>query len=200
MRNAHHENSQFTTAARIAFLLYLPFTDFDRLPDLSQIVHGPHEGRERYDPNRNNDPLWCTVFSHWLEKEPHLFPHEIDRLVQDEDFSLVVNPDDVSYEESVNPPPRHEQEWQRLARLPRNHRNIDRPREFLIERDVDLQHDWSTDFPEERLWANPETFVREKKQADPGYVGDEDMPADTLNHCKRLAFEYIVECFRRRTS
>src|SRR5204863_5963262 len=36
MRNAGRENAQFATAAQRAVLLYLPFTDFDRLTDLSQ--------------------------------------------------------------------------------------------------------------------------------------------------------------------
>lgn len=78
---------------------------------------------------------------YWLEKELHLFPHEIHRLihgVEEDDFNLIVNTDDMIDEEPVNPPPRHEQEWQRFARLPVNHGNIGRSCEFLGERDVDL--------------------------------------------------------------
>lgn len=54
--------------------------------------------------------------------------------------------------------------------------------------------------PEERLSADPETFVREQRRADPRYIGGEDMPADALNDDQRLAFEHIVECFRWRIS
>lgn len=57
MRNAGHENPEFITAARRVLLLYLSFTDFDRLIDLGQIARGPHEDIERYDLIRNNDRL-----------------------------------------------------------------------------------------------------------------------------------------------
>ena len=115
MRNTNREGPQFATAARRALLLYLPFTDFDRLTDLSQIARGQHEDVERYDLTRNNDGLWSTLFLYWLAKEPHLFPHEIHQLVQgidENDFNLVIDPDNMTDDEPIDPPPRREQEWQ----------------------------------------------------------------------------------------
>ena len=69
-------------------------------------------------------------------------------------------------------------------------------------RDIDLQHDWSTDLPEEQLLDNPETFVRRQRQAEIQHGGDggEDIRADALNTGQRVAFQYIVEYFRRRIS
>ena len=88
---------------------YLPFTDFDQLTDICQTGLVRHEHLERYDPNANNDGLWMALFMYWLHHEPLLFPQEIYRLVQgidEADFDLVVDPDEMSDDEPVHPPPR----------------------------------------------------------------------------------------------
>jgi ATP-dependent DNA helicase PIF1 len=203
VRDAGRNNPPFATAARRALLLYLPFTDFNHLTDIAQIVQ-PAERVEQYDPTRNNDNLWWLLFHHWLQHEPHLFPDEIHRLVQgieEADFDLVVNPDDQDEEPAIpEPPQRQEQEWERLARLPANRGNVGRPREFLGHRDVDLQHDWATDLAVDRLTEPPETFVSVHKRADAGYVGGAYIPPDGLNNGQRLAFNHIVQCFENRIS
>ena len=62
---------------------------------------------------------------------------------------------------------------------------------------MDLQHDWSTDLPEERLSAIPETFISMQRRVDGAHVGGDYVPADALNEGQRLAFDHVVECFRR---
>jgi len=120
--------------------------------------------------------------------------------IENEDFNFVVNPDEDDETPVPEPPHRREQEWERLARLPVNRGNIGRPREFLGHRDVDLQHDWSTDLAEEHLTADPETFISVQKRTDAGFVGGGHVPPDALNDGQRLVFNHIVEHFTQRIS
>ena len=193
--------SVFATAARRALLLYYPFTDFHALADISQIANPDLHPAQRYDRDDNHDQSWSLIFLYHLREHPNFFPPEIHRLVQgieEEDFS-----DDDDLDDEVNnrvePPLRREQEWQRLARLPANYGNIGRPENYLGTRDMDLQHDWDRDMPEEQLSADPETFIAVQKATDVGNINrGEHVLADALNEGQRAAFDHIVGRFRHR--
>jgi hypothetical protein len=142
----------FTTAARRAMLLYVPFRDFHALTDVGQALD-PNTRPERYDINRPRGDIdwnWTLVFRLIIHPQPALFPHHVVQAfhnINQDDFDIAIDPDDDDFD-PPEPPHRREQEWERLAReVPAGRGNIGQPCQFLGERDVDLLHDWNTDLP-----------------------------------------------------
>lgn len=75
---------------------------------------------------------------------------------------------------------------------------IGQPREFFGFRDVDLLHDWKSDYEYYQLVPDLETFIAAHKQLNAAETIDapEVLP-EMLNREQRAAYDYIIGGFRQ---
>jgi hypothetical protein len=154
--------SAFSTAARRALMLYVPFRSLSDVSDYSRFLERPSHP-EPYDPQDNNDIRWRVCFFHRILRTPQFFAQDIHMLfhgVEENDFHLDVDPyasDDDEWNPTPDIPRRQEQEWQTAARV-MVHQMVGQPRDFFGARDIDLLHDWNADIQGYDLPASPDDF------------------------------------------
>jgi hypothetical protein len=203
--NKGRNSSTFATAARRALMLYVPFRDISALSDVEHLLDAT--ARIQFlDPAgsaRDNEMRWIRCFEYYISHSRNCLPPKLFDLYEgltDEDFDVAADVDLDSNDE-WDPTPemgrRHEQEWERAARLPLNgQRNMGQPREFFGFRDIDLLHDWNTDFQDYQLPADLETFIARSKQEDPASAVEfPPVLPETLNNGQRAVYDYIIERF-----
>ena len=199
----------FAIAAQRALVLYVPFKDISILSDPNLFEH-PNAEVEPYDFDAAADvnfKKWSTCFLHHFHHSPNLFPAQIHQLVHGltaADFDIQFDPNDLDdSEEEWDPSPpitqRAEQEWERLARITNDH-SIGQPREFLGNRDIDVQHDWSLKVQQFTLPPDPQMFIaREKRLA--GEDDDEQQDPvlrHMLNDGQQQVYDYLIDGFQQK--
>jgi len=197
--NDGYDRPTFSTAARRALMLYVPFRNLDEVSDYHQFLDPPLPP-EPYNPQENNDQRWRTCLFHRMIRTPQLFPNEIHRLfhgIEEDDFDLNIDPFETTDEE-WDPTPatlrRQEQEWETAGRVMAN-QMLGQPRDFFGARDIDLLHDWSLDLSDYNLPANLESFITTQKQLCRETMDYEPVLPHMLNVGQRVVYDYVVKRF-----
>ena len=154
-----------------------------------------------------NFKKWSACFLHHFYHSPNLFPAQIHQLIHSPtaaDFDIQFDPNDLNNsEEEWDPPPpitrRAEQEWECLTYITNDH-SMGQPKEFLGNRDIDVQHDWSLEVQQFTLSPNPQMFIaREKRLAGEDNDKQQDpVLCHMLNDGQQQVYDYLISGFQQK--